>query len=30
MPKYTKKNRPPRSTMAKSGADDCASIDDGV
>ncbi|CAF5203966.1 unnamed protein product, partial [Rotaria magnacalcarata] len=22
--------RPPRSTMAKSGADDCASIDDGV
>ncbi|CAF3394762.1 unnamed protein product, partial [Rotaria sp. Silwood2] len=30
MPKYTKKNRPPRSRMAKSGDDDCTSIDDGV
>ncbi|CAF3484153.1 unnamed protein product [Rotaria sp. Silwood1] len=30
MPKYTKKNRPPRNRTARSGADDCASIDDGV
>jgi hypothetical protein len=30
MPKYTKKNRPPRSKTARSGADDSASIDDGV
>jgi hypothetical protein len=30
MPKYTKKNRPPRTRTARSGADDSASIDDGV
>ncbi|CAF1196495.1 unnamed protein product [Adineta ricciae] len=30
MPKYTKKSRPPRNKTTKSGADDSASIDDGV
>ncbi|CAF1392944.1 unnamed protein product [Rotaria sordida] len=30
MPKYTRKNRPPQNRTGRSGADDCASIDDGV
>lgn len=30
MPKYTKKNRPPRTKTARSGTNDSASIDDGV